>query len=83
VFVQQLELQGPEEALNHAVVTRWRWTTPATPRDWITRKVSVNGVITVAWQQISVGKHREGRRLPLSEARSASTVGPTFGRRVL
>jgi transposase InsO family protein len=27
--------------------------------EWITRKVSVNGVITVAWQQISVGKHRQ------------------------
>jgi transposase InsO family protein len=33
------------------------------PDDWITRKVSVNGVITVAWQQISVGKHRDGRRV--------------------
>ena len=33
------------------------------PEDWITRKVSVNGVITVAWQAISVGKHREGRRV--------------------
>ena len=28
--------------------------------DWITRKVSINGVITIAWQQISVGKHRHG-----------------------
>jgi transposase InsO family protein len=33
------------------------------PNEWITRKVSVNGVITVAWQQISVGKHRDGRRV--------------------
>jgi transposase InsO family protein len=31
--------------------------------EWIARKVSVNGVITVAWQQISVGRHREGRRV--------------------
>jgi transposase InsO family protein len=31
--------------------------------EWITRKVSVNGVITVAWQQLSVGRHREGRRV--------------------
>ena len=29
----------------------------------ITRKVSINGVITVAWQQISVGKHRDGCRV--------------------
>jgi hypothetical protein len=33
------------------------------PDEWITRKVSANGVITVAWQQISVGKHRERRRV--------------------
>ena len=33
------------------------------PEDWITRKVSVNGVIAVSWQQISVGRHREGRRV--------------------
>jgi transposase InsO family protein len=33
------------------------------PNEWITRKVSVNGVITVAWQQISIGRHREGRRV--------------------
>jgi transposase InsO family protein len=33
------------------------------PNEWITRKVSVNGVITVAWQQISVGRHRERRRV--------------------
>jgi transposase InsO family protein len=31
--------------------------------EWITRKVSVNGVITVAWQQLSVGMHRDGRRV--------------------
>ena len=33
------------------------------PDEWITRKVSVNGVITVAWQQISVGRHRERHRV--------------------
>lgn len=33
------------------------------PDEWITRKVSANGVITVAWQQISVGKHRGGHRV--------------------
>jgi transposase InsO family protein len=33
------------------------------PDEWITRKVSANGVITVAWQAISVGKHRDGRRV--------------------
>jgi transposase InsO family protein len=29
--------------------------------EWITRHVATNGVITVAYQQISVGKHRCGR----------------------
>jgi len=33
------------------------------PEDWVTRKVSVNGVIAVSWQQICVGRHREGRRV--------------------
>ena len=34
---------------------------PAT--DWISRKVTTNGVISVAWQQINCGKHRAGRRV--------------------
>ena len=28
--------------------------------DWVSRRVASNGVISVAWQQISVGKHRGG-----------------------
>lgn len=28
--------------------------------DWVTRRVAANGVISVAYQQISVGKHRAG-----------------------
>jgi len=47
------ELDPHLEALTHARSTE----------DWITRKVSVNGVITVAWQQLSVGKHRGGHRV--------------------
>ena len=34
-----------------------------TGQDWISRRVAVNGIISVAWQQISCGKHREGRRV--------------------
>jgi hypothetical protein len=34
-----------------------------TGEDWISRRVAVNGIISVAWQQISCGKHREGRRV--------------------
>ena len=29
--------------------------------DWVARRVSAVGVVSVAWQQISVGKHRAGR----------------------
>jgi hypothetical protein len=28
--------------------------------DWISRRVASNGVISVAWQQFSVGKHYSG-----------------------
>jgi hypothetical protein len=40
-----------------------RLTTLAADRggeDWVTRRVASNGVISVAWQQVSVGKHRGG-----------------------
>ena len=30
--------------------------------DWISRKITTNGVISVAWQEISCGKHRAGHR---------------------
>jgi transposase InsO family protein len=28
--------------------------------DWVSRRVASNGVISVAWQQVSLGKHRSG-----------------------
>jgi hypothetical protein len=31
-------------------------------KDWISRKVTTNGVISVAWQEINCGRHRAGRR---------------------
>jgi transposase InsO family protein len=34
-----------------------------TGEDWISRRVAPNGVISVAWQEISCGKHRGGRRV--------------------
>jgi len=39
--------------------------------EWITRHVTTNGVITVAYQQISVGQHREGRTV---DVRARSTT---------
>ena len=31
--------------------------------DWISRKIAANGIISVARQEISCGKHRAGRRV--------------------
>jgi transposase InsO family protein len=31
--------------------------------DWISRKVAVTGIISVAWQQINCGRHRAGHRV--------------------
>ena len=31
--------------------------------DWVSRKIAANGIICVAWQEISCGKHRAGRRV--------------------
>jgi hypothetical protein len=32
-------------------------------QDWISRKVAVTGIISVAWQQINCGRHRAGHRV--------------------
>jgi hypothetical protein len=32
---------------------------------WVSRRVASNGIISVAWQQISCGKHRGGRRVDI------------------
>jgi len=33
--------------------------------DWISRRVTTNGVISVAWQEVSCGKHRAGHRVDI------------------
>lgn len=30
--------------------------------DWVSRRVTTNGVVSVAWQQVSVGAHYAGSR---------------------
>ena len=30
--------------------------------DWVSRRVSPNGVVCVSWQQVSVGRHYRGDR---------------------
>ena len=37
-------------------------TTDRSGDGWVSRKVAANGVVCVAWQQVSVGKHRAGAR---------------------
>ena len=36
-----------------------------TGEGWISRRVTANGIISVAWQEISCGKHRAGRRIDI------------------
>jgi transposase InsO family protein len=31
--------------------------------EWISRKVAVTGIISVAWQHVNIGRHRAGRRV--------------------
>jgi transposase InsO family protein len=33
-----------------------------TNSEWVSRRVGTNGVVCVAWQQVSVGRHRAGQR---------------------
>ena len=33
-----------------------------TGEDWVSRRVASNGVVSVSWQQVSVGKHHAGAR---------------------
>jgi hypothetical protein len=30
--------------------------------DWVSRRVTTNGVVCVAWQQVSIGRHYAGQR---------------------
>jgi hypothetical protein len=36
-----------------------------TGEEWISRTVTANGIISVAWQQVSCGKHRGGHRVDI------------------
>jgi transposase InsO family protein len=78
VWVGTYNTDRPHSALGMATPASRFITTPAGPpaddsallgertgQDWISRRVAVNGVISVAWQQISCGKHRQGRRVDI------------------
>ena len=48
--------QGPAADTSALTVDR-------TGDGWVARRVAANGVVSVSWQQISVGKHRAGHRI--------------------
>ena len=77
-WVASYNTQRPHSALGMATPAS-RFTTAETGRPadtsallgersgegWVSRRVAANGVISVAWQQISCGKHRGGRRVDI------------------
>jgi transposase InsO family protein len=77
-WVASYNTQRPHSALDMATpADRFTVTDPGRPADtsallgeragddWISRKITTNGIISVAWQEISCGKHRAGRRVDI------------------
>jgi Integrase core domain len=64
---QALDMTTPAERFAAGtVVTPKATATPArhdrTGDDWVSRRVTTNGVVSVAWQQVCVGAHHAGSR---------------------
>jgi integrase-like protein len=77
-WVGSYSTHRPHQALGMATpASRFTRDDPGRPADasalvpertgegWISRKITTNGVISVAWQEISCGKHRAGRRVDI------------------
>ena len=79
-WVRHYNFDRPHDSLDMATPASRFFTTRAETRpaddsaltpvdragdDWIARRVSAVGVVCVAWQQISVGKHRAGRTVDI------------------
>lgn len=79
-WVRHYNFDRPHDSLDMATPASRFFTTRAEERpaddtaltpadrsgdDWIARRVSAVGVVCVAWQQISVGKHRAGRTVDI------------------
>lgn len=77
-WIASYNTQRPHSALDMATpADRFSVTDPGRPvetsalldarsgDDWISRKITTNGVISVAWQEISCGKHRAGHRVDI------------------
>ena len=88
---QSLAMATPAERFGHraedverAPVTEGRALDAAaladqrTGDDWVSRRVASNGVVSVSWQQVSVGKHRAGQRcdVKVTEGLLQFWVGP-------
>jgi hypothetical protein len=70
--VASYNAERPHQALGMATpASRFLTAVPGRPADtsavterlgdgWISRRVTTNGIISVAWQQVSCGKHRAG-----------------------
>jgi Integrase core domain len=64
---QSLDMATPAQKFAAGVVLtpRSASTTPRDDRtgdDWVSRRVTTNGVVSVAWQQVCVGAHHAGAR---------------------
>ncbi|SEP23933.1 integrase core domain-containing protein, partial [Trujillonella endophytica] len=60
---QSLDMQTPADRFTAGGAAPV--TVPAPDRtgdDWVSRRVASNGVVCVAWQQVSVGRHHAGAR---------------------
>jgi len=77
-WVASYNTERPHSALGMATpASRFTVTDPGHPadtsallgersgEDWISRRVAPNGIISVAWQEVSCGKHRGGRRVDI------------------
>jgi Integrase core domain len=77
-WVESFNTERPHSALGMATpISRFAAAQPTRPAevgavlgersgdDWISRTITTNGVISVAWQEISCGKHRAGRRVDI------------------
>ena len=82
-WVASYNTERPHQAIGMATpASRFLTAVPGRPADtssvtersgdgWISRRVTTNGIISVAWQQISCGKHRAGRLVDIHiEART-------------
>ena len=48
-----------------AALMGWSQSKAARCEQWISRKITTNGIISVAWQEINCGKHRAGRHVDI------------------